>query len=149
MVKKLGQVNPDPAPAAAATQPKEGVGVVRTQEVNRPQAKAPIGVVPASNVVADVKPQGIQEAAFGKVNNIVSAAPPPPPPPKPIGIIEPEQTFPPAYVTPKPKIGAVGDVVITPPEVAANVPEPPSNAQPTVVIPNIIDPFEGKTEERK
>lgn len=149
MVKKLGPVNPDPAPAAAATQPQEGVGVVRMQEANRPQDKAPIGVVPAGHVVANVKPQGVAEPAFGQVNNVVSAAPPPPPPPKPIGVIEPEQTFPPAYVTPKPKIGALSDIVVTPAEVAANVPEPPSNAQPTVIIPNVVDPFEGKAEEKK
>lgn len=150
MANKLGVVNPDPGISATPqAKPQSTVGVVQVNEVNRPVAAAPVGVIPPEEVIVNVKPTSPAEPVFGVVGNIVTASTPPPPPPKPIGIMEPEAAFPSMHVPQKPKIGALSDAVVTPPAVAANIPEPPASGQPVVFVPNVIDPFEGKGDEEK
>lgn len=145
---QIGVVKPEPGPVVA---PKlgvpEGVGVVQANESNRPVERPPLGVVPPAEVVVAVTPQQPQ-ATFGVVHNIVSTSPPPPPGPKPLGVMQPEATFPPAYVPPKPKIGAVREQAFTPPTVAANVPERPGSENPIVTIPRVVSPLEGREEKK-
>lgn len=145
---KIGVVKPDAPPAEA---PKlgvaEGVGIVKANEANRPVERPPLGVVPASENVVSVTPQQPQ-AQFGVVHNIVTKSPPPPPGPKPLGVMEPEATFPTAFVPPKPQIGAVREVAVTPAAVAAQVPEKPGADTVVVVVPRVVSPLEGREEKK-
>jgi hypothetical protein len=145
MAKKLGVVNPDAAPVSVPPQAPPPIGQVASQEVNRPAESRPQGVVPPSETVVTVTPAGPPAPAFGVVSNVVSAAPPPPPAPKPIGVIEPEAGFPSNHAPVAPKIGVLGNQVVTPAAVAANVPETVSDAG-KISIPNVVDPFEKKEQ---
>lgn len=149
MAPKLGVVKQDADPVVA---PKlgvpEGVGVVAANEPNRAVERPPLGVVAPAEVVVVVTPQQ-PASTFGVVHNIVTKSPPPPPGPKPLGVMEPEATFPPSYVPPKPKIGAVNEKSITPAVVAANVPEKPGAENPIVQIPRVVSPLEGREEKEK
>lgn len=149
---KLGAVPPEPGPVQAPRQgPEQNVGVVAQNQVKQPNVSAPppLGVVPPNEVVVNVKPQSPVEPSFGVVGNIAKVSAPPPPPPKPIGVMEPEADFPEAFVPQKPKIGILNQQAVTPAAVAANVPEIPGADRPLVSIPNVIDPFQGREDEKK
>lgn len=150
MAKNLGVVKQDPAPVVAPKQGADaGVGVVRQNEVNRSAEKPQLGVVPPAAVVATVKPVSPTEPGVGVLRNTVTASPPPPPPPKPIGVIQPEAAFPSAFKPVQPKIGAIGDRVVTPSSVAAAAPEKPASDQPLVIVPNVVSPLAHGEDEKK
>lgn len=150
MAKNLGVVKPDANPVQAPKLGVEaGVGVVRQNEVNRSAEKPQLGVVPPATVVASVKPVSPTEPGVGVLRSAVTAAPPPPPPPKPIGVIEPEVAFPSAFRPAQPRIGAIGDRVVTPSSVAAAAPEKPASDQPLVIVPNVVSPLERGEDEKK